>query len=218
MTRGLLISIEGGEGAGKSALSKALLAHFDVRGLRVRAVREPGGTRIGERIREVLLYGRELSLTPETEALLFSAARAQLTQEVVRPALYSGTHVVADRFFDSTLAYQGYGHGVDLDRLRAMTRLAVGELVPDITFLLDLSVEQARSRTGKRAPTWDRFESRDEDFHERVRQGYLRLAREEPKRWIVLDASMPETKLAQLVAARVDEELARHSNRIPTRQ
>jgi len=217
MRRGLFVSIEGGEGAGKSVQAKALAAHLEKRGERVRLVREPGGTDLGERVREVLLFDRTLGLAPEAEALLFSAARAQLTVEVVRPSLDEHTHVVADRYFDSTLAYQGYGRGARIETLRAVTRFAVGDTVPDLTFLLDLPVDLALARTRERSKQWDRFEAQDEGFHTRVRNGYLALAKSEPARWVVLDGTLSEEQIVRLVTARVDQELSRHSNRIPAR-
>ncbi|HKW48779.1 MAG TPA: dTMP kinase [Gemmatimonadaceae bacterium] len=216
--RGLFISIEGGEGAGKTAQCRALAAHLERRGEAVRVVREPGGTELGEQIRQIVLFTRDLTLTPEAEALLFSTARAQLTREVIRPALEMRMHVIADRFFDSTIAYQGYGGGADLNGLRALTRFAVGETLPDLTFLLDLPIETARARAQQRSDRWDRIEAHDGSFHERVRHGYLAMAREEPSRWVVLDATHPEVEVTHLVMARVDQELERRSNRIPTRR
>lgn len=210
---GLFISIEGGEGCGKTVQSRALVASLERRGAAVQLVREPGGTPLAERIREVLLFAKEVPLSPEAQALLFSAARAQLTREVIRPALERGAYVVADRYFDSTLAYQGYGLGMDVDALRAVTRFAVGNLVPDVTFLLDLPAEVGLRRTRQRSERWDRFEADDEAFHKRVRAGYLDLARQEPKRYVVVDATRPEGDVAAEVVRHVDEVL-RHRSRI----
>lgn len=210
--------MEGGEGAGKTVQSRTLVAHLERRGIHVSLVREPGGTAVAERIREVLLFAKDVPLTPEAQALLFSAARAQLTGEVIRPALDLGTSVVADRFFDSTLAYQGYGHGGDVQGLRAVTRFAVGNTVPDLTFVLDLPAEVGLARIRRRSERWDRFEADDVAFHERVREGYRALAKGEPHRFVVVDATRPELEIAQAIAARVDRELAARSPRIAARK
>lgn len=215
--RGLFVSLEGIEGAGKSVQARALAEHLERSGGRVRLVREPGGTPVGERIREVLLFARDVPLSAEAQALLFSAARAQLTREVIRPALEAGMHVVADRFFDSTLAYQGYGHGANLDGLRAITTLAIGDLVPDMTVLLDLPIEQGLRRSRERSDQWDRFEADDEAFHRRVREGYLVLAGADPQRFFVVDADREQTEVSRMIAAHVDAALRVRSSRIAAR-
>ncbi len=217
VARGLFVTFEGIEGAGKSVQARALAAHLEGSGVKVQLVREPGGTPLGERIREVLLFAREVPLSAEAQALLFSAARAQLTREVIRPALQVGVHVLADRYFDSTLAYQGYGHGADLDRLRMVTRFAVHDLVPDFTVLLDLPVSDGLRRTRQRSDRWDRFEADAEAFHERVRAGYLSLAGAEPNRFFVVNAQDDEDQLARRIAARVDDVLRAASSRIAAR-
>jgi dTMP kinase len=200
---GLFISFEGGEGSGKSEQAKRLHRALQSRGLPVLLTREPGGTRLGERIREILLHAPDVTLTSETQALLFTAARAQLVREVIRPALTSGTHVITDRFFDSTLAYQGYGHGMDLEALRALARLAVRDLVPDLTFLLDVPSDVSLARLRDRPSGWDRFESGGPEFHRRVRDGYLRLAEEEPGRFVVIAADRTEDAIARDIGERV---------------
>ena len=167
--------------------------------------REPGGTPAGERIREVLLHAREIALSAEAQVLLYSSARAQNVREVITPALEAGKVVIADRFFDSTLAYQGYGHGVPLEAIRAVTDLAVGGVVPQRTFLLDIPVDKGLARSGWRArSTWDRFEVLDTAFHERVRQGYLRLAEGEPDRWVLVNADRDEAAIAADIRKAVD--------------
>lgn len=203
---GLFISFEGGEASGKS-LQAAALADW-LRGLsrEVVATREPGGTALGERIRELLLYAKEVALAPETEALLFSAARAQLAREVIAPALAEGRVVVADRYFDSTLAYQGHGRGADAAGLAAVTRFAVDGLVPHLTFLLDVPVETslARARARRTAdPRWDRFEAGDRAFHQRLRDGYLRLAAAEPGRFRVVDGDRPPEVIGEEIRTEV---------------
>ncbi len=209
MKRGAFVSFEGGEASGKSVQARRLVDTLRARGVDALIVREPGGTPAGERIREILLHAREIALTPEAQALLFTAARAQHVREVIRPALTRGQVVVADRFFDSTLAYQGAAGGADLDGLRAMTRFAVGDTIPDRTFLLDVPVEVMLARrareTGRR---WDRFEAEDRAFHERLRDGYLRLAAAEPGRFVLVDGARDESEVAREVARATDDLLA----------
>jgi dTMP kinase len=204
---GLFLSFEGGEAAGKSVQAARLAESLGTRGRGVLLTREPGGTPFAERIRDVLLHAREVDLTPEAQALLFSAARAQHTRDVIRPALAAGKVVVADRYFDSTLAYQGYGLGADLEGLRAMTRFAVGELVPQRTFLIDVPVAVTLSRLATRSglARWDRFHGDDRAFYERVRDGYLRLAAAEPGRFVVVDGDRDEETVAADIRRQVDQ-------------
>lgn len=204
---GTFLSFEGGEAAGKSVQAARLAESLRARGRGVVLTREPGGTPFAERIRDVLLHAREVDLAPEAQALLFSAARAQHTRDVIRPALAEGKIVIADRFFDSTLAYQGYGLGADLEGLRAMTRFAVGALVPQRTFLIDLPVAVTLSRLGARSGTarWDRFHGDNRAFYERVREGYLRLAAAEPGRFVVVNGDRPEEAVAADIRRQVDQ-------------
>jgi dTMP kinase len=204
---GLFLSFEGGEAVGKSVQAARLAESLEGRGRDVVLTREPGGTPFAERIRDVLLHAREVDLAPEAQALLFSAARAQHTRDVIRPALAEGKLVIADRYFDSTLAYQGYGLGADLDGLRAMTRFAVGALVPQRTFLIDVPVAVTLSRLGIRsgAARWDRFHGDDRAFYERVRDGYLSLAAAEPARFVVVDGDRPEETVAADIRRQVDQ-------------
>ncbi len=215
---GLFLSFEGGEAAGKSVQATRLAENLGAAGRDVLLTREPGGTPFAERIRDVLLHAREVDLTPEAQALLFSAARAQHTRDVIRPALAAGKVVVADRYFDSTLAYQGYGLGADLEGLRAMTHFAVGSLVPHRTFLIDVPVphrtflidvpvavtlSRLSARSG--AARWDRFHGDDRAFYERVREGYLRLAAAEPARFVVVDGDRPADAVAADIRRQVDQ-------------
>jgi dTMP kinase len=204
---GLFLSFEGGEAAGKSVQAARLAESLRAAGRDVLLTREPGGTPFAERIRDVLLHAREVDLTPETQALLFSAARAQHTRDVIRPALLAGRIVVADRFFDSTLAYQGYGLGADLEGLRAMTRFAVGTVVPERTFLIDIPVAVTLSRLAGRSGVarWDRFHGDDRAFYERVREGYLRLAASEPGRFVVVEGDRAEEAVAADIRRQVDQ-------------
>lgn len=205
MKRGLFLSFEGGEGSGKSLQAKVLAEALQKRGREVVLTREPGGTAAGERIREIVLHAQEIALSPEAQVLLYSTARAQNVREVIRPAIEAGKIVIADRFFDSTMAYQGYGHGVALEQIRGVTALACGDVVPDRTFLLDIPVDIGLGRSGWRAQSkWDRFEVLDPAFHERVREGYLRLATAEPRRWAVIGADRDEAAISKDVWREVD--------------
>ena len=185
---GLLLSFEGGEASGKSVQAKLLADRLRAEGREVVSVREPGSTPVGERVRDIVLHAQDIPLAPNAQALLYSTARAQLVRDVIRPALAEGKIVIVDRFYDSTLAYQGYGHGADLDQLRAVTDFTVGDTRPDRTILLDLPVEAAESRAATRKPgrAWDRFEAEARAFHERVGEGYRRLAAAEPNRFVVI--------------------------------
>jgi dTMP kinase len=187
---GIFLSFEGGEASGKSVQANRLAERLRAEGRDVVSVREPGSTPVGERVRDIVLHAQDIPLAPNAQALLYSTARAQLVRDVIRPALAQSKVVVVDRFYDSTLAYQGYGHGADLDQLRAVTAFAVGDLRPDRTFLLDLPVEAAEGRAATRKPgrAWDRFEAEARAFHERVRAGYIELAKAEPRRFAVISA------------------------------
>lgn len=183
----MFISLEGPEGSGKTRQATELAAALRLRGWNVLTTREPGGTLIGDQIRAVLSDLKNTGMRPRTETLLFQASRAQLVDEVIRPWLASGGVVLCDRFADSTLAYQGYGHCVDLSELAGLIRFATGGLIPDLTLLLDVEVEEGlrRKRSGGE---WNRLDAYDPDFHRRVRRGFLELAAAEPQRWITIDA------------------------------
>ena len=203
--RGLFISFEGGEASGKTLQARRLASSLRDRGVDVESVREPGGTPAGERMREIFLHAKDVKLSVESLALLVTASRAQLVREVIRPALARGAVVIADRFFDSTLAYQGYAGGADLDGLRALQRFAVGDTVPDRTFLLDVPVDViARRRSGDKDRRWDRFEAEGLEFHARLRDGYLRLAASEPLRVVVLRGDRPVDDVAADIARETD--------------
>ncbi len=189
-TRGLLITLEGIDGCGKSTQAVILQRYLEESGLPHVMVREPGGTAVGEDIRQVLL-DNHYSLSLQAELLLYMAARSELTEQVILPALQAGKVVLCDRFTDSTLAYQGYGGGADLGLIRLLNRKATGGISPDLTVLLDLAVEEA---AGRRGATADRMESKDFRYHQRVRCGYLEIARWEPQRVSVVDASGEKEK------------------------
>ncbi len=199
MKRGLFISLEGGEGCGKSTQAARLAARLQRAGHKVVLTREPGGSAIGERIRDLLKESRGVdTLCAEGELLLFAAARAQLVREVIWPALYRGNIVVCDRFADSTTAYQGFGRQLDMKLVRAINDMAVGNCWPHLTILLDVDVRVGLERADKRSSTKspDRMGELDEKFYERVRAGFLKLAREEPRRFVVVKADTSEIKVA----------------------
>ena len=202
---GLFITLEGGEGAGKSLQAQALARRLEARGLTVVCTREPGGTPLGERLRELLLdlSRAGTSLTQLTETLLFAAARAELVTQVIAPALERGEAVVCDRFGDSTLAYQGCGRGVDLALIETLNAAACAGLGPRLTVLLDLPVEEGLARTGA-AGRADRFGREERAFHERVREGYRALAGRDPERWLVVDATQPPEAVTDAIWRRVE--------------
>ena len=185
------VSFEGIDGCGKSTLLTELAGWLREKSIPFIKTREPGGTRLGEKIREVLLDPSFETMNEQAEVLLYSASRAQLVHEVVQPALRQGMWVLADRYIDATLAYQGYGRGLELAPLRRIQDWATGGLQPDFTILLDCEIEVASSRMKARAATGDRIEQESRRFHERVRGGYLELARAAPKRLIVINANGP---------------------------
>ena len=206
--RGWFITLEGPDGAGKTTQAQRLATHLRTAGHDVHVTREPGGTWLGERLRELLL-ARTASTSrtdPLTDALLFNAARRQLVTEVIAPALAAGRTLLCARFADSTLAYQGYGAGVPLDDLRALAHAATGGLSPDLTILLDLPVEAGLALKAPGDVT--RFEAEfDLDFHRRVREGFLAMAVASPGRFAVIDASRGADEVAASAAIAVDRVL-----------
>ena len=201
----LFITFEGPDGSGKTTQARMLAEYLESQGKPVLLTREPGGTVISEQIRDVVLSTRNQSIQHETEALLFSAARAQIVAELIRPALAAGKIVVCDRYADSTLAYQGYGLGLDLDALRAITRFATGGLVPDVTFYIDVLAEIGLTRR-HRGET-NRLDQKDLAYHARVREGFLKMAKEEPQRWIVIDGTPPVDQVQQAIRQKLAEKL-----------
>jgi len=200
----LFITFEGPEGSGKTTQIQLLAAWLREKGQTVLATREPGGTVIGDRVRAILLDSDHREMQPQTEILLFSAARAQIVGQIIRPHLARGGVVLCDRFADSTLAYQGYGRQLDLATLRLITAFATGGLQPDLTFCLDLPVDVGLQRKAAGAgEEWNRMEQETLAFHGRVRRGYLTLAQAEPARWRVLDATQPVQALQAAMRAEV---------------
>ena len=198
MERGKFITFEGPEGAGKSTQAAMLIAKLEAHGIEVIYTREPGGTKLGEAIRGLLQYNAaNEDPCPESEVLLFEASRAQLVRHVIAPALARGAWVLCDRFADSTTAYQGFGRGFPVDLMETINRFAIGSAVPDMTILLDVNVSLGMQRCAKRQVgqkiKYDRIESEALAFHEKVRQGYLELARRYPERFRKVDAMrLPE--------------------------
>lgn len=194
-TAGRFITLEGGEGAGKSTLAKALAARLSETGLTVDLTREPGGSPKAERMREALLGGRIKPYGAFAEALMFSAARIDHIDQRIRPALARGDWVICDRFSDATYAYQGGGRGLDKARLGELERWVHGHLQPDLTFLFDLSPCVAGERIAVQRRDLDRFEQERAEFHARVRQAYLERAAQAPQRIVVIDADRPATQI-----------------------
>lgn len=187
--RGRFITLEGSEGAGKSTNLSYIHQQLQQSGIEVVLTREPGGTPLGEQIRELLLDHRQQAMGSDTELLLMFAARAQHLHELILPALEQGKWVLCDRFTDATYAYQGAGRGISKERIGVLEQWVQGELRPDLTFFLDIPVDQGLARAGERS-TPDRFEREQIDFFERVRQGYLEQAKRDPQRYRVVDASL----------------------------
>jgi len=203
-TRGLFLSFEGVDGSGKSTQAALLAKTLSERGMAVELLREPGGTALGEKLREVLLSRSETRIGIASELLLFSAARAQLLEERIRPALAAGTIVILDRFCDSTFAYQGYGRSLPEGFLEAIETWVVGANQPDCTWLLDVPPEVSRERRQVRGEAPDRFESEAEAFRERVRAGYLERARRFPERIRTLDGSLTLAELSLKIATALE--------------
>jgi dTMP kinase len=203
----MFVAIEGIEGGGKSTLLAGLADWLRSEGHDPLITFEPGGTPVGVAIREIFL-NRSIAIAPLTESFLVNAARAQHVADEIRPALAAGRFVLCDRFTDSTLAYQGYGRGVDLDSLRALCDAASGGLEPDLVLVVDLPVALARSRLRARSEGGDRIEAEGDDFHERVRQGFLKLARSPRHR--ILDGALDAEPLLEHARRELQEFMSRH--------
>jgi dTMP kinase len=193
----MFITLEGPEGSGKTSHLAPLLQFLTEQGQAVFATREPGGTSIGEQIRRVIHDLKNAEMEPRTETLLYQAARAQIVEQVIRPRLAAGEVVISDRFADSTLAYQGYGHQQNLKQVRALVSYATGGLMPDLTILLDVDVELGLQRKTQNGSEWNRLDAYTVEFHQRVRAGYLQMASSEPGRWRVIDAGQAWEKVQE---------------------
>jgi dTMP kinase len=186
----MFISLEGPDGSGKTTQLPLLADYLRHLGYDVLATREPGGTLIGDQVRDILSNTTNITMRPRTELLLFQASRAQLVDEVIRPHIAKGGIVISDRYADSTVAYQGYGHGLDLGQLQSVVLFATGGLKPDLTLFLDIDVGEGLRRRSK-GGGWNRLDAYDLEFHKRAYAGYQRLIAQEPERWVIIDARQP---------------------------
>ena len=204
MMKGIFITFEGIDGCGKSTQCELLKDYLTDNGKDFIFVREPGGTVIGERIREILLDKKNTQMTARTELMLFEAARAQITDEVIRPALDEGKTVICDRFFDSSSAYQGKARGMGMEFVSDLNMAATGGLKPDITFFFDISAEEALERRGKRGEASDRIELAGLKFQEDVRQGYLELADNSDGRIVTIDARLGIDEIFEVIKSNLE--------------
>ncbi|MEZ4669739.1 MAG: dTMP kinase [Anaerolineae bacterium] len=208
----MFISFEGPDGSGKTTQVALTSEWLRTQGQNVLLTREPGGTDIGNQIRHVLHDLNNHAMHPRTELLLYSASRAQIVEEVIKPHLAKGGLVLCDRFFDSTFAYQGYGHGLDLKHLKQITEFATGGLRPDLTVFLDLSAEdglQRRLSSLDKGGEWNRLDAMEMAFHQRVRDGYHILMAEEPLRWVTINAAQPVEKVQTDIQAAISKRLVK---------
>ena len=203
----MFITLEGPEGSGKTSHIPYLAGYLREKGHVVFPTREPGGTVISEQIRDILHDLKNAEMHPRTETLLYQAARAQIVEQVIKPRLDIGEIIISDRYYDSTIAYQGYGHQQNLEQVRALVKYATGGLVPDLTILLDLDVETGLQRKKQNGLEWNRMDAHEVEFYERVRAGYLEMVKQEPSRWVVVDSSQPwddvQDKLRKLIEGRI---------------
>ena len=199
----LFITFEGGEGTGKSLQIRLLYKRLSKLGIPVLLTYEPGGTSFGRRIARLLKWSQDVNIFPAAELILFNASRAQLVDEVLKPALKDGKVVICDRYADSTTAYQGYGRGLNLEMVKAINEAATGKLEPDLTILLDMPVEEGLARKRLKKP--DRFEQEDLAFHQRVRGGYLKMVANDPQRWLLVDGRQPKGEIAKIIWLRVSK-------------
>jgi len=199
----LFITFEGSEGCGKSTQAKALWRKLYRLGIPAVLTYEPGGTALGNQLRRILKKGHQDKISPTAELFLFAACRIQLVTEVIRPNLQQDKVVICDRFADSTTVYQGYGRGLDLGTIRRINDLATQGIKPNLTIWLDIPTQKGLGR--KQYSTNDRFESEDIAFHDKIRDGYLKLASEEPGRWLVINATLPRARIGKIIWDRVNQ-------------
>ncbi|MCJ7534966.1 MAG: dTMP kinase [Anaerolineales bacterium] len=202
----MFITIEGPDGSGKTTQVTPLCEYLIQQGHPVLITREPGGTVIGDQIRRILSDLKNTGMHPHSETLLFLAARAQLVEQVIKPHLEKGFVVLCDRYADSTMAYQGYGHQNDLDQISNLISFATGGLKPDLTLLLDVGAEAGLKRKAQ-GTEWNRLDAYSLEFHQRVRQGYQFLAESEPERWVVINADQPAQRVQEIIRQVVQERL-----------
>jgi len=204
----MFITLEGPEGSGKTSHIPPLVEYLREKGYVVFPTREPGGTSIGEQIREVIHDLKNVEIHPRTETLLYQAARSQIVEQVIKPRLADGEIVISDRYYDSTIAYQGYGHQQNLEQIRQLVQYATGGLIPDLTVLLDLDVEVGLKRK-KKGDEWNRMDAYTVEFHRRVRKGYHEMVKAEPNRWVVVDAEQKwesvQEELRKVIEGRLEK-------------
>jgi len=204
----MFITLEGPEGSGKTSHIPYLAGYLREKGHVVFPTREPGGTVISEQIREILHDLKNAEMHPHTETLLYQAARAQIVEQVIKPRLDDGEIVISDRYYDSTIAYQGYGHRQNLEQVRQLVKYATGGLDPDLTILLDLDVKAGLKRKKQNGLEWNRMDAHEVEFYERVREGYLEMAKHEPDRWVLVDSGQPwedvQEELKKIIVERIN--------------
>ena len=202
----LFITFEGGEGCGKSTQTRMLRNRLNKLALPVLLIHEPGGTKLGTRISYLLKWAKNVSISPVAELLLFNASRAHLVDTVIRPALQEGKIIICDRFADSTMAYQGYGRNLDMQLVKSVCETGTRGLKPDLTIFLDVPVEEGLRRKHA-VSSQDRFEQTELDFHRRVRDGYLQMAKEEPQRWVVIEGTKTKENIREIIWGKVNRML-----------
>jgi len=206
----LFITFEGGEGSGKSTQARLLYRKLQQLSVPVLLVHEPGSTPAGEKVSRMLKHGKDVRISPLAELFLFNAARAQLVNDVLKPALKKGQVVICDRYTDSTMAYQGYGRGLNKETINNLNELATGGLKPDITFFVDVPVKTGLARKTEEA---DRFESETLSFHDKVRSGYLALMKQDPRRFITIDGLKTKNEIAEEILGIVTGRIGKNSLR-----
>ncbi|MFC1940132.1 dTMP kinase [Chloroflexota bacterium] len=202
----LFITFEGGEGSGKTFQARVLFKRLSQLAIPALLTHEPGGTFLGRKLARWLKWAQDEGIAPLTELLLFNASRVQLVEEVIRPNLKNGKVIICDRYADSTTAYQSYGRGLDLEMVMNVNNTATRGITPDLTVLLDISIKEGFARKGTKR--LDRFEQENIAFHQRVREGYLKLAASEPGRWLVIDAAQSKEKIQDIIWQRVSRLLS----------
>lgn len=205
MKQAIFITLEGCEGSGKSSQAKILAARLKHEGYEVILTREPGGTQLGEEVSNILKWSKPGAINPISELLLFNASRAELVNQVIKPALGDGKIVICDRYTDSSLVYQGLGRGLPKEMIRQANEIAVQGLVPDLTILLDIPVEKGRER--KRHDAADRFEQESLEFHCRIRDAYLKLAEAEPERWRIVNGDASKEEISEVIWSHIKDNL-----------
>lgn len=205
---GLFVTLEGPEGCGKTCQLRPLVEYLESLGLNVFPTREPGGTEIGEAIRDILHNPKNTEMDIRTETLLYQAARSQFVEQVLRPHLAEGEIVISDRYSDSTVAYQGYGRRQDINTIRRLIEYATDGFAPDLTILLDVDTARGLERKGKQGE-WNRMDAQPLEFHRRIREGYLEMIKMEPERWRVVDANRSEKEVFESLTATIENEFVK---------